>query len=157
MWGSTPPGCRGGLKGQLVQFYGVDIGEIARPFVAVYVGLYADVLDEFAVVTELNDLMNAAVERLTAGGINTGVLEVRGNISDDEDLGIAFQVSVMELVERPTTTFSLAEFSGEGEDSEVDLFASCPQPAKPHKISAKTGIIASVLFIFFLLSVRFEF
>lgn len=73
----------------MVQFRCVDAGEIVRPFVAVYVGLYADVLGEFAIVTELNDFVNTAVERLTAGKVHVHVLSVRGNVGDDEDLGIA--------------------------------------------------------------------
>ena len=51
--------------------------------------MYADVLGEFAIVTELNDFVNAAVKRLTAGKVYIHVLSVRGYIGDDEDLGIA--------------------------------------------------------------------
>lgn len=51
--------------------------------------MYTDVFRKFAVVAEFNAFMNMAVKRFPAGSINTRVLEVRGDVCDDEDLGIA--------------------------------------------------------------------
>lgn len=55
----------------------------------VYVGLYADVLRELAAVAELNHFVNTAVKRFPAGKVHVHVLNVRGDVGDDEYFGVA--------------------------------------------------------------------
>jgi len=61
---------------------------ILPPAGAVPIGLYAGVLGEAAIVTEVNDTVNAAVKGFPALLVDTCVLAVRGNIGDDKDLGV---------------------------------------------------------------------
>ena len=128
----------------------MDVIQIVRPLVAVYVGLYTGIFNEFRVIAELHDFVNAAIECFTAGQVHVYVLRIRGDIGNDENLGIARLTVEIAAGEQERVAVQVVQH--------VAMFQAAPELLKDEHVLSVVGVEGvTIIFIFSVLLFVFYF